>query len=1042
MSARRGGIVASVLSFCAIGVLGAPSDFTVINNGTTVGASSTGCAALTNTIIDNLFSGNQDVDYGGNYFPYILDWDGSRNYINNPSSAYSNTSPWSIQTGFSEVNGTLPTTFTVGGVVNTYEECADLCYQYDHCSSFVWNDGDPSQPQGSSSLQALVGTCQLQSHCVASQTSAVRSYQQSAIRTTYPTWSAIDVIPGHACYSPGSFVHQHTFVQSEPPTPTQCFEQCNQNAPTTDIMMIDREGICSCYEKATCLAGNSYYFSHLAGSSNAEAKNRNRVLYEFSATSGSPTVSPTGAPTGAPTITAAVPTGAPTITTVAPTGAPVSGAGSQSTGSVVCDSQTTDCNVVSGIDFSFRKGAIVDYNVRPDTVVGGVGYEYVLEYNVEDDFTMQTDFRICEYHTASVVDCSGVQMWLNGTESGSQVIVDVDGRECCHFDTYGVYTRDQLLNARGNLFFLMDGMISDTEKFVIERTTDAVVPVDIAKLFAFRLDAKSLAVVGDNTVISLTIADVDHSTNSDFNHTGCDDIPTTMASINVNGCILPLDSSSNNDYSYLLPSSRYEECSVSKYNSNGNINYDSVVTLPTTVGSCHYFQPGENIQPIKIVIAETTDTDLVFNAMQIGVEVTDIQTERCLPYDAYVLAHSTLVYTVVYTFNGTDVSLTGTPYLNVPMNTMVVRSKTCVGDKCTFELASTMCERIYTDLTETGCVFDRNDGYVLNGLSVEEVGNPYSPTSIIHTIDTLDTDTELVIFPSSDCFTPDYLTFVNVTDSFNFELKAKNLFSGGPTPDWTTPTPFSLDFFSEIVLRLAITDAGAFATSDLQIEKVEFLVKDSGVTLTKLAFDRSDKASLMKFIDTNYFEDAHFCRFYDGTTKTCDPFYDTNTARSNSYVAGTLLGRLDEICQKPVDATNIDFFTLLFTNWLGRINTKSLVIEGKVTATLRDCSSIQSRRLLGSARADDDAVEIKYLETGFDAILRFEGPTEPIGGSSSTSSTESVAETSKNVAVAALVVIMMVVIGLAVCLALLLSKKCILHLRKNGTDNTYYNIQY
>ena len=640
----------------------------------------------------------------------------------------------------------------------------------------------------------------------------------------------------------------------------------------------------------------------------------------------------------------------------------------------VCDSPTVDCNPIGGEEFDFQQFSIVDYTPQAPTVVKGVSYDFVLRYNRELDFTLHNDFQICAYDTTSLMDCSNTKLWVLGTEAGSTVVTNsADGRKCCKFNTYGIFNREELLKANTGMFFLMDGIVSNgAPKLVIERLNDLVVPDDISKLFAFHLKNTSVTIVGDDAVIVLEVEDVDHSGNTDFDHTGCDTEAQTMDTIQLDGCVLNLDSNlGGGRYQYKMPSANYELCAGSKYVDNGFTTYDTAVTLPSTVGSCHYFQPGNDYQPLSIKIQETSVTDLVFNTINIGVEVTNIATERCLPYESYVLAHSRLVYTLVYTINGTDVDFSGTPYLNSPTNPLNTVSKSCVGDKCTFVLKSSSCERIYTDITDTGCVFDRNDEYKLYDISVNEVGNPFSPSAPLpHNIPEFDTDTELVIFPLADCFTPDYLTFVNVTDAFDFELKAKNILGG--LIDWTAPMD-TLDFFREIVLRLIITDAGAFSTSDLQIEKVQFTISSGSVVLSKLQFDRGDKAALMQFVDTEYFSDGHFCRFYDAGSKTCSAFYDTSSSRTNSYVASTLVNRLDDICQKNVDETNMDFFSLLFPTWLGRINTKGLNIAARVTATLRDCTTITARRLGAVRHSGEAPVEVKYLETGYDTVLNFEG---------------------------------------------------------------------
>jgi len=699
----------------------------------------------------------------------------------------------------------------------------------------------------------------------------------------------------------------------------------------------------------------------------------------------SPTVSPTGSPTGSPS--------------KAPTFAPTYGSHT-----VVCDSSSVDCNVVTDFDFSYKEMEIIPYSVNAATVVQSQSYEFVMEYQTETPFQLLNEIRVCEYSTAQTLSCEGVKMWLDGVIASSVVVTDSDGRQCCDFDTFGVFTRANIENTEGNLFFLMNNaypgparrrQLQEVQNLVFERTNDPIVPNEVAILYAFHLDDTELVIDGDNTRITLSVNDVDHSNNPDFNHSACDNKDLTMATIELSGCTLTLDAQTvPGKYEYLMPSVDYERCSSSVTTVDGQILYNSTIDLPDNDGQCYYFEPGNDIQPITVIIEQDSITDATQETTALGISVTNITTERCLPYEDYVLAHAKIVYTVRYKFNGTDVNLINTPFLNSVTNPVTTVSKTCTDNECIFVLKSSQCEPIYIADDGTGCVFDRNDVYLLNELSVTEVGNPYSPISYTHIVDPLDTNTETITYPLSHCTTPDYLQFVNVTDQYNYEVNIENV----ATADWTIQEDI-VDLFQELVVRLRIIDGPAFTNQDLQINTVKLTVVDGvgGAELSQFTFRLNDKVALMSFSGSEFYEDAHFCRYFDNDA--CTPFYDTATSRSNPFVVSTLAPRLDDICQRTVDDTKTDFFSFLFPTWLERVDTSSLVLNIEVTARLQVCNSISND---GRPRKlQQETQKLQYLTTSkvfeLNSIQNNENTTTPtISPSSSPTVPVTVAETEED----------------------------------------------
>lgn len=393
-------------------------------------------------------------------------------------------------------------------------------------------------------------------------------------------------------------------------------------------------------------------------------------------------------------------------------------------------------------------------------------------------------------------------------------------------------------------------------------------------------------------------------------------------------------------------------------------------------GECRYFQPGNDYQPLTINVVAGIEISTDKEVTNLGVLVTDITTERCLPYQDYVHSHAQLVYTVVYNFNGTDVSLINTPYLNDVSNTMEMVSKVCdtVLKQCTLVLRTVQCERIYETKVADGWIFDRNDQYMLYDLSVVEVGNPLSPSGITHIVDFIDTTTELVTFPFVDCETPYYIVFKDVSDSFYFELAATNL----PAPDFTAANAVH-NLVDEMIIRLRITDAAAPISLDLQIQTITVVLTDASddSAITTVRFRITDKVALMPFNSNGYYSDAHFCRSYDSATQQCEAFYHATSTHTNPLVVSTLLARTPEICQTGDDDTKTDFFTFTLSDWVKLLTNPRLKATVTVTAVLQTCLSYgPARRMLqGSPNVVDDvirsneAVRIDFVQHSTSFIL-------------------------------------------------------------------------
>ena len=665
---------------------------------------------------------------------------------------------------------------------------------------------------------------------------------------------------------------------------------------------------------------------------------------------------------------------------------------------------------------------IVTYTPTNDTKVNDSLYDFVIKYNTESPFELLNEIRICEYEASANLTCSEVKMWLNGTVASSDIVIDTDGRQCCNFDTFGVFSRIDIRATEDRLFFLLNNAIESDQMITFERIVEPIVPEEVAILYAFRLSNTTLEIDGDNTRITLTVDEVDHSTNPDFNHTGCNDRDATMSTITLSGCTLSLDSQNvTGQYSYLMPSLEYERCAESVTIDGEYILYNSTIDLPDNDGECYYFEPGNDIQPITVKIEQESETEITQETTALGITIANITTERCLPYESYVLAHAQIVYDLVYRFNGTNVDLIDIPYLNDVSNPVQIVSKICIPNECTFRLRTSQCERIYIADDDLGCVFERNDVYVLYNISVDEQGNPFSPTNYRHDVAPLDTNTETRYFPLADCSTPDYLKYLDVTDQYNYELDIENL----PAPDWFTQEDI-IDFFEEIILRLRITDGPEFTDQDLQMTSVKFSIFD-GVNknlLSRVTFRLQDKIALMKFSGNPYFSDAHFCRYFQ--VGQCKPFYSTHT---NPFVTSTVVNRLDEVCQTNIDTTRMDFFSFLFDNWITRIDTSNIIIVVEVIARLQLCTSITNS---GRRNLQTNTNTIEYIVGKKEFQYNNDNTTvAPTTSPTPVATTEETDNTTRNVLIGVLVPLFAILFGC--CFWFFIMKKR----EKKETSKTY-----
>ena len=259
-----------------------------------------------NKVHEHLVVGS--VSINNNFYYYVLDHDGSRNFVT------------TAQAGGNQYNSALWSEGSTGGTTQIdfvtpvdIPQCKALCDAADDCIGIArWNN-------------AAVLKCQLLMHCRGLDI-GVQLDREVHLRRNFPGgFDAEDVIPGATCEA-NSLLHSADPV-GEPFSPGSCFTLCK--AFYTSHFVINAKFGCECYSGCDSPTDNDFttiYKIHPADRTTRSptGKPTRSPIIPTRKPTGPPTSKPTGTPTSKPTgAPTTKPTGAPTRKpTRAPTGAP------------------------------------------------------------------------------------------------------------------------------------------------------------------------------------------------------------------------------------------------------------------------------------------------------------------------------------------------------------------------------------------------------------------------------------------------------------------------------------------------------------------------------------------------------------------------------------------------------------------------------------------------------------------------------------------------------------------------------------------------
>jgi len=325
-------------------------------------------------------------------------------------------------------------------------------------------------------------------------------------------------------------------------------------------------------------------------------------------------------------------------------------------GQLPCDDQGADCAPITSEDFSNVVSKALIYPAPTSTILGGIVYDTVYHWVPEAEHQLLHSFLI---YTASgtIGDCTDAVLWNNGV-SVSFISETRDGATVCYAPISSAFDRDDLVSPTDVYILLKNTMAVGDEFFIDRDFSSPILPKADAVFYLYEMAVTSLTTNTDGAVISIDVNDIAYSS-PDFGGVGtCDDMATTMATIDVGGCTLSLLSSdeTNGIYTYSYPKTQYESCSDSISGSGSSLVYSSTITLPTTgAGDCFYFRPGDHQQVINVEFDNSDIGGFVsVGATDLSVQVLSYDIERCLPIQNYILPQHKAIFVLNITAGGVD----------------------------------------------------------------------------------------------------------------------------------------------------------------------------------------------------------------------------------------------------------------------------------------------------------------------------------------------------------------------------------------------------
>lgn len=548
----------------------------------------------------------------------------------------------------------------------------------------------------------------------------------------------------------------------------------------------------------------------------------------------------------------------------------------------------------------------------------------------------------------------------------------------CVAEMDGKLTRSQLADPSNMWLASVD---SAANVFVNYNTSRSVIPKDERLFYRFSVQGFSSQNYEDGTAFIFDVVDIEHN-DTDFDPYACHTDVTQAAGniISSGGCSITVepDSEINGGVTslvYKMPRSRYAECAADLYVEDGQpVVFNGRLDLPApgASGLCHYFQEYDYTRNYQISMERNLITELgestTNDISSFYRNITKVLIQPCEGSGMdYHTPMARFVFDLLVKYTGTRSSDTlGTGTLHpggYAINDVDGIINTCnnIAKTCNYRLESTKCERLYQYVDsgnqEEKCVFNSDLFLNYHATFTETLD---SGLSITHPL-RVPTMAQGLTFARSACYKPLDTSVEDVSDKYAVSLAALNHDPNGM--DWTTAASNSLVWDAPLVIRLAVDDLSSRA--EVQITDVTFKVTEiatgNAVGQSEYTLSRSEKLRTMGGPSTSYYNDAHFCRYYDSNSldsNKCTAFYESlfgTPFRWNNYME-SVKDNLPSKFHCTADPSSIinehnsDYFTFSLGNWvLTKPFDVPIRVEASVTGTIEACQPTTVRQDAGKA---------------------------------------------------------------------------------------------
>lgn len=264
--------------------------------------------------------------------------------------------------------------------------------------------------------------------------------------------------------------------------------------------------------------------------------------------------------------------------------------------------------------------------------------------------------------------------------------------------------------------------------------------------------------------------------------------------------------------------------------------------------------------------------------------------------------------TTTPSFHGTNDLSNLSPYIGSVYGIQIETGPTCTGTTCTTTFRTSDCLPV-ASISATQCKFELPDlTFNIWAYMDGDFSQPITQQLPVST------------FVSASC--PQLGSINDVTDVFPVSLVA-----GVDGKDYT------------LVMTLDDVEDNSNIALEILDVRVSLYYSDDTLFATQV-FSKNNKLDAMQLVDTPYYEDAHYCRYF------CTAFYKYGTSRAHAALldaAGLYPTCHDEVTSRAgTNSRNYDLFTFNPSNWLFKdFNDDTGYFNFTVISAIRECATVE-----------------------------------------------------------------------------------------------------